>query len=915
MKILKIFEVDKENYFDFFYLMTIGVLTAWVMVSGIIDTTIFARTHFQTFRKVLLLVASFGLAFKFVKVKIALLIALGVGFLIAFFGFISLSTSDYATNLPSIFVQYVINAFDFAMGNRRFNRTYETVIIWGLSIIFSFLVTAFTFHKFRFWVIFPLSIVTASIAITSPYFRNYTIFYIYIFCILTLAVIHLSGQNKARLGRGLKSSISSKIAIPLTGLVVILASFIPTPNVFATDGFFHTLINRPLNFINNVFLDITQPDEFSISRIGFGGSGRLGGNVELNDEVFMKIYRTGFNSLYLKGATRDTFTGYSWENRHDEYELFARDTLAHNAEIIEILLRSEIFLLSFPFNMFSIENLIQINIFDYALEIFGVVIDIDESLENDSDPWFFFLNEVMWFRNEETGHVISLNPNQEIHEWNTINITNIQNESLHNAPRQSLKIDTLNRRTSNIFTVGPVSSFSFLENENQIIKQNRDARLKASDRMNRNTQYRLHQFILTPLYSFIPNPYNPEGWKQVRAVEDSYRGILYDFISLNSQFRDEFGFEFFESWIRNGNQTIHIEEIVINYLIPRSNRIHEIYTQLPDAFPERVRDLAKDVTKEGENNFQKMTMLEQFLNSSFTYTLTPGPSPQNQDFVDYFLFDLQMGYCVHFATAFVTMARSLGMPARYVEGFLVVDRTREVYVLNNMAHAWAEVYFEGYGWVRFEPTPASGLPSAALVNRPVTPGDNANRTGFIHEHEGPYGPYENGNRSNNLERFNPNNVSSTTNATNYEVNGQTSDSTWFWLLSFKILIISFLIARLIYLHTANLRLIKKNDKEITIARFKQLLYHLKLLGFTMEKNETPILFSNRIEEDFTVFLDEQKMLKDCARIYSKARYSNGEIGLNEHQVIDELIVALDYKIFDKFGKYKYWVYKYIFVKI
>ena len=91
----------------------------------------------------------------------------------------------------------------------------------------------------------------------------------------------------------------------------------------------------------------------------------------------------------------------------------------------------------------------------------------------------------------------------------------------------------------------------------------------------------------------------------------------------------------------------------------------------------------------------------------------PGPR-LGQDGVDYFLFDEQQGYCDYYASAMVVMLRSVGVPARYVRGYIHTSSDDGVYqLLESDGHAWPEVYFPGYGWVEFEPT--GGRP--ALVRR------------------------------------------------------------------------------------------------------------------------------------------------------------------------------------------------------
>lgn len=102
----------------------------------------------------------------------------------------------------------------------------------------------------------------------------------------------------------------------------------------------------------------------------------------------------------------------------------------------------------------------------------------------------------------------------------------------------------------------------------------------------------------------------------------------------------------------------------------------------------------------------------------FTYSLNPPALPQGRDFVEYFLSESREGYCVHFATAAVAIFRAAGIPARYAEGYVVPsgENGAWVEVPERNAHAWAEVYFGGVGWVPVEVTPASPSAPAAYPN-------------------------------------------------------------------------------------------------------------------------------------------------------------------------------------------------------
>ncbi|MEJ5225168.1 MAG: transglutaminase-like domain-containing protein, partial [Anaerolineales bacterium] len=155
------------------------------------------------------------------------------------------------------------------------------------------------------------------------------------------------------------------------------------------------------------------------------------------------------------------------------------------------------------------------------------------------------------------------------------------------------------------------------------------------------------------------------------------------------------------------------------------------YLALPPSVPERVLALARDLTATAATPYDRAAQIEAYLRQ-FPYTLEVAPPPFGRDTVDYFLFDLQKGYCDYYASAMVVLSRAAGVPARLVVGYASgeYDPSRAVYVVRQKdAHAWAEVYFPGIGWVEFEPTAAQpriirpGAPAASPEDpslRPVT---------------------------------------------------------------------------------------------------------------------------------------------------------------------------------------------------
>ena len=144
------------------------------------------------------------------------------------------------------------------------------------------------------------------------------------------------------------------------------------------------------------------------------------------------------------------------------------------------------------------------------------------------------------------------------------------------------------------------------------------------------------------------------------------------------------------------------------------------YTRLPERMPARVRELAETITSGYATTYEKAKALERYLSTNYTYAFADssrsGDPPPGRDPTDWFLFDHREGTCGVFSSAFVVLARSIGIPARVVSGWAIsaTDYTQTVYL--DQAHQWAEVAFEGLGWVTFEPTaPGSAVTRAAAI--------------------------------------------------------------------------------------------------------------------------------------------------------------------------------------------------------
>lgn len=151
------------------------------------------------------------------------------------------------------------------------------------------------------------------------------------------------------------------------------------------------------------------------------------------------------------------------------------------------------------------------------------------------------------------------------------------------------------------------------------------------------------------------------------------------------------------------------------------------YLELPEDTPTEVRTLARTVTEEGTTTFEKALILEAWLSDreTFTYDLDVDTGHSSLDLAEWLLDpdsnNYRTGYCEQFATAMGVMARTLGIPSRVVLGFTPgdiqqqADGTDVIVVRERNAHAWVELWLNGQGWVRFDPTPRADGATAPLI--------------------------------------------------------------------------------------------------------------------------------------------------------------------------------------------------------
>lgn len=141
--------------------------------------------------------------------------------------------------------------------------------------------------------------------------------------------------------------------------------------------------------------------------------------------------------------------------------------------------------------------------------------------------------------------------------------------------------------------------------------------------------------------------------------------------------------------------------------------IAELYLGLPENLPAELRTYAAEITSAAATPYDKALAIEAALRR-LSYSLDVPAPPAGREVVSWFLFDLRQGYCDYFASAMVVLARLNRVPARLAIGYATGEydpRSDRYEVSELQAHSWPEIYFPGFGWAPFEPTPARATPA------------------------------------------------------------------------------------------------------------------------------------------------------------------------------------------------------------
>lgn len=346
--------------------------------------------------------------------------------------------------------------------------------------------------------------------------------------------------------------------------------------------------------------------------------------------------------------------------------------------------------------------------------------------------------------------------------------------------------------------------------------------------------------------------------------------------------------------------------VSIESLKMRAKNIKEVYTVLPETVPQRVKDLASTIAAGSKSNYEKAKKIETYLSKSYQYNLEVGQTPKNNDFVDYFLFEQKQGYCVHFASAMAVMGRSVGLPVRYVEGFKMPqkDADSDKYtVTNKNAHAWVEVYFEGFGWIAFEPT-AAFTDEFYSASDKTPENTNSDQNTPMPENEPNVPNTDRG----EIEKDELNIDEEAINDSRLSKGAKVGISIILVLLLIPTwLLIGFTIRK--YKHN---KMVNQTTKEAIVEYYQILLRMFMIMGYGIKDKETVRQYGRRIDGMF--YMSSSKSFLQLSKDFEEARYSNNELSRDKLLDFDKAYKELLNIFIKETSKIRYFIYHYLLLK-
>lgn len=579
--------------------------------------------------------------------------------------------------------------------------------------------------------------------------------------------------------------------------------------------------------------NVDRYDQFSLDKTGFGDPARLGGPVYPDYTPIMVVKSP--SRVYLRGAVYDEYTGVGW-NKTEQGELAdISDRAMDHLELRYGWKASGVTmgLLNLREYREYLEQNIAERLRGEPIQIDSIIIepsqsegvyiqDKDAAVAKNTNISIYSVNSSSggYLSNEQILEAIKDDPTEYLNFLRVQQVPQLLSK-LH--PEEVLTVRHLQVRTKTLFT--PLKTYVPINGlPGFILSESPEGTFEADVRLPKESEYE---------FNYVQPAYGMGALKNY--FQSSSPGLYYRFRELNDAFfgnLEEYGIVNAENVKNELEDLLEVYQDLENY----RNDIYNRYTKLPDTIPIRVRDLALRLVMNEQTTYSKVQALEKYLRENFTYTLRPEVPPKDQDFVDYFMFEGKEGYCSYFASALCILTRAAGIPARYVEGFVMPEAPDEngfYHVTNQYAHAWTEVYLEGAGWVTFEPTP----PYAGAMNYLVSL-EESEGTGYYQELP-PEIPDQ--------YQYMPRNLPADFDFADGGVSKSSPAIVMLWI-SAVILVLLLINLAGVLLHRLVLRLLPAKKSVPVLYRYMVML--LRQVGCVVRLGETPKDFAKRVDERF-----------------------------------------------------------------
>lgn len=351
-----------------------------------------------------------------------------------------------------------------------------------------------------------------------------------------------------------------------------------------------------------------------------------------------------------------------------------------------------------------------------------------------------------------------------------------------------------------------------------------------------------------------------------------------------------------------------------------SSFVYRHYMNLPEETVNVVSDLAEEITAPYKTKLQKTQAIERYFRDNYNYSLirhrltrADGTAATASDYIYYFLFqnEKKEGYCTLFASSMVCMLRSVGIPARVVSGYyatphMIGTDSFATELVDNNYHAWVEVYFDGMGWLAFEPTPDFGVQRNYFLLETIDAGEVLEEPviNIVYEEIPGYIKYSN-------ELPDPTIVEEEKPLTNAIVSAlQLNSMSGVAKLVLNVIIVVLLLMSVLFLGEFGHRSSVKSMLRVPPAEGVRKGYYLilrlmQLQGFKFFEGELLEEFAKRSDN---LQLAPEKLLP-IVPILQRALYSECAITEEERELVADYVFALDKAVFRRANPIKAFWYK------